>query len=157
MSVSENASIAALHRLSIRGFVNRDSERDLVSTFRETLNLDAPAGAPMTSLSGGNQQKVILSRWLMTEPAILFLDEPTRGIDIVAKETIYQIVDNFVAGNRAVVLVSSELQELLRCCDRILVLHEGSQVAIVAAQHATQEQILALATGVGELHPSLDN
>jgi ABC-type sugar transport system ATPase subunit len=149
MSVSENATIAALHRLSDRGFVNHDCERERVGRFRGILNVDAPAEAPITSLSGGNQQKVILARWLMTEPTILFLDEPTRGIDIVAKEKIYQIIDDFVTMGRAVILVSSELPELLRCCDRILVLNGGAQVAIVTADQATQEQILALATGMG--------
>ena len=85
------------------------------------LNCPSPA-APVSQLSGGNQQKVLLARWLLLNPEVLFLDDPTRGIDVGAKQDIYRLIDELAAAGKAIILVSSELPELLRCCDRILVL-----------------------------------
>ena len=104
----------------------------------------------MSNLSGGNQQKVLLARWLLLHPEVLFLDDPTRGIDVAAKQDIYRIIEELAAAGKAVMLVSSELPELLRCCHRILVLREGRVTAIYDAAEATQEKIMASATLAGE-------
>jgi ABC-type sugar transport system ATPase subunit len=100
----------------------------------------------VSQLSGGNQQKVLLARWLLVNPDVLFLDDPTRGIDVGAKQDIYRIIEELAASGKAVILVSSELPELLRLSDRILVLHEGRIAARYDASEATQERIMAAAT-----------
>jgi ABC-type sugar transport system ATPase subunit len=101
------------------------------------------------NLSGGNQQKVLLARCLLANPDLIFLDEPTRGIDVGAKQDIYHIIEQLASQGKGIVLVSSELPELLRCCDRILVMREGRMAALLEAERATQEQILTLATHAG--------
>jgi ABC-type sugar transport system ATPase subunit len=98
-------------------------------------------------LSGGNQQKALLARALLLRPRLLLLDDPTRGIDIAAKEDIYRLIEDLAATGTAIVLVSSELEELLRLCHRIEVLHEGRVAATFDAAEATQEKIMAAATG----------
>jgi ABC-type sugar transport system ATPase subunit len=97
-------------------------------------------------LSGGNQQKVLLSKWLLADPDVLFLDEPTRGIDVAAKSDIYSIIRELAIQGKGVIFASSELAELLRCCHRILVMCGGRSVAILDARTSTQEQIMRLAT-----------
>ena len=96
-------------------------------------------------MSGGNQQKVILGRWLLTEPEVLMLDEPTRGIDVGAKYEIYQLIDSLAARGKAVIVVSSELPELLGICDRIYVMSRGRVAGEVTASETTQEAIMTLA------------
>ncbi len=105
---------------------------------------------PAEALSGGNQQKVLLSKWLLTDPEVLYLDDPTRGVDVGAKADIYRIIESLAAGGKALLLVSSELPELLRCCHRILVMREGRSVGLLDAAEATQERIMALAAGSGD-------
>jgi len=144
MSVRENASIAVLHRLRLGRFGNEAKE---VDALQDRLAVSAKPDALISTLSGGNQQKVIFARWLLAGPRVLFLDEPTRGIDVNTKEQMYGIIDNFTAQGKGVILVSSELPELWRCCDRILVLHEGRQAGIVTPKESTQEDVLRLATG----------
>jgi len=97
----------------------------------------------VNQLSGGNQQKVLLARWLLARPGVLFLDDPTRGIDVGAKQDIYRMIDELAAAGTAILLVSSELPELLRCADRILVLRNGRIAARYDAGEATQEMIMA--------------
>ena len=145
MSVRENATIAVLHRL--RGPRLRRKENERFLPLQRKLGVSSSPSNAISTLSGGNQQKIILARWLMAEPSVLFLDEPTRGIDVGAKEQIYTIIDELAANGKGVVLVSSELPELWRCCDRILVLHEGRQAGMVRTADATQEDVLRLATG----------
>ena len=112
-----------------------------------SLRLKARSGDDAVStLSGGNQQKVLLSRWLLTDSDVLFLDDPARGIDIGAKHDIYELLNELTASGKGVILVSSELPELLRCSDRILVMHEGRSMGILERREATQERIMALAT-----------
>jgi len=118
-----------------------------VDALQDRLAVSAKPDALISTLSGGNQQKVIFARWLLAGPRVLFLDEPTRGIDVNTKEQMYGIIDNFTAQGKGVILVSSELPELWRCCDRILVLHEGRQAGIVSPKESTQEDVLRLATG----------
>ena len=142
MSVRQNASIAVLHRLRLGR-----SEAKEVDAHLNRLAVSAKPDALISTLSGGNQQKIIFARWLLADPRVLFLDEPTRGIDVNTKEQMYGIIDHFVAQAKSVILVSSELPELWRCCDRILVLHEGRQAGIVTPKESTQEDVLRLATG----------
>ena len=144
ISVRENASIAVLRRLG-RGLFRKESER--VAEFQKKLAVSASPDVPISSLSGGNQQKIVLARWLMADPTVLFLDDATRGIDVAAKEQIYTIIDELAAQHKGVILVSSELAELWRCCDRILVLQEGRQAGIVTTANSSQEEVLRLATG----------
>ncbi len=100
---------------------------------------------PIGNLSGGNQQKVLLARWLLTQPDILFLDEPTRGIDIGAKAEIYKLISLLASQGKTVIMVSSEMPELIGLCDRILVMHEGRAKGIVNQEDATQEAIMDIA------------
>jgi ABC-type sugar transport system ATPase subunit len=147
MSVQENATLATLGGLQTLGFLRQDRERDEFANVARQLAFQCPStGAPVSHLSGGNQQKVLLARWLLLHPGILFLDDPTRGIDVAAKQDIYRLIAELAAAGKAVMLVSSELPELLRCCHRILVLREGRMTAVFDAADATQEKILAAAT-----------
>jgi ABC-type sugar transport system ATPase subunit len=144
MSVRENASIAVLGRLG-KGLFRKESER--VAELQKKLVVSASPDVAISSLSGGNQQKIVLARWLLAEPTILFLDDATRGIDVAAKEQIYAIIDELSAQHKGVILVSSELAELWRCCDRILVLREGRQAGTVNPADSSQEEVMRLATG----------
>jgi ribose transport system ATP-binding protein len=152
MSVRENASLATLGNAQRLGFLRTAREyRDLATVSRQVA-LHCPSPETCVShLSGGNQQRVLLARWLLLHPDILFLDDPTRGIDVGAKQDIYRMVEELSAAGKAVMLVSSELPELLRCCHRILVLREGRVTAIYDAAEATQEKIMAAAT-LAEAH-----
>ena len=105
--------------------------------------------APVSTLSGGNQQKALLARWLLIDPEVLFLDDPARGIDVGAKQDIYQIIDRLAGEGKGVILVSSELPELLHCSDRILVLNEGRVTALYEGAEVIQEKIMTAATSVG--------
>jgi len=148
LSVRENASLATLDRIARLGFVRSARESAALQSVAQQLALHCPSPAASVShLSGGNQQKVLLARWLLLHPEVLFLDDPTRGIDVAAKQDIYRIVEELASAGKAVMLVSSELSELLRCCHRILVLREGRVTAIYDASEATQEKIMASATG----------
>jgi ribose transport system ATP-binding protein len=152
MSVLQNASLAVLPEISGFGFIRRRQEQDLMAPVARQLALNCPStAAPVSQLSGGNQQKVLLARWLLFNPAILFFDDPTRGIDVGAKQDIYRMIDELAAAGKAIILVSSELPELLRCCDRILVLNEGRVAAHYDASDATQEKIMSAATNAGAL------
>jgi len=147
MSVLENSTMAVLPRMQRLGFLRATEERRALQplALRLALHCDSAAQTVM-ELSGGNQQKVLLARWLLRDPDVLFLDDPTRGIDVAAKQDVYRIVDELAAAGKGVILVSSELPELLRCCDRILVLSGGRLTAIYDAREATQEKIMAAAT-----------
>jgi ABC-type sugar transport system ATPase subunit len=161
MSTLENTTICVLERLRQHGLIRSNLERAAAHALFERLRLAADKSeASIVNLSGGNQQKAIVARWLLVEPRVLFLDEPTRGIDVGAKEQIYGLIDELARLGMGVVLVSSELPELLRCCDRILVLHKGRAAGIVDVASTSQEEILTLATGVrdrGRTSSSIDN
>ena len=152
MSVQENVSFATLGRAQRLGFLRTARERTGLAAASRQVALQCPSPDTCVShLSGGNQQKVLLARWLMLHPDVLFLDDPTRGIDVGAKQDIYRMVEALSAEGKAVILVSSELPELLRCCHRIMVLREGRVTAIYDAAEATQEKIMAAAT-MAEAH-----
>ncbi len=150
LSVAENGTLAVLPRLQTWGFLRRGREMREMEAVARRLGLHCRSlHDPVSTLSGGNQQKVLLGRWLLVNPDVLFLDDPTRGIDVGAKQDIYRTIDALARQGKGVLLVSSELPELVRCCDRILVLSEGRLAATFAAAEATQEKIISAATNVG--------
>ena len=148
LSVTHNVSLASLKRLSRLGWVRRRRERDAVAGLVRSFRLDAPSlGAPVRTLSGGNQQKTYLARCLLPGPRVLLLDEPTRGIDVGAKADIYALLREWTAAGIAVLLITSEMEELLALSDRVLVLHRGRVAAELAGAEATKEKVLAAAMG----------
>ncbi|GAA3237039.1 sugar ABC transporter ATP-binding protein [Pseudonocardia petroleophila] len=145
--IRRNVSAAALGRLSRRGWVDGNEETRAAEDSRRDMNIKAPSVMSVVgTLSGGNQQKVVLAKWLLTDPDVLILDEPTRGIDVGAKYEIYVIVNQLVAAGKAVVVISSELPELLGVCDRIYTLSAGRITGEVPVADATQEGLMALMT-----------
>ena len=148
MNVAENTSISSLSQLNRFGFINSEKELQITQKLHKKLSLKADSHkVAVNTLSGGNQQKVLLAKCLLIDPEIIFLDDPTRGIDIGAKQDIYEIIAELAQNHKGVILVSSELPELLRCCDRIMVFHEGENMGILDNSHITQEHIMTLATG----------
>jgi len=154
-SITANITLPSLQRyLSRFGLVRKALERATAMDFRERLSIRAPSvETPASSLSGGNQQKVVLSKWLDTKPRVLILDEPTRGIDVGAKVEVHHLIDELVQEGIAIILISSDLPELLPMSDRILIMREGRQMDVVDAPTATQEEILAQAMGQAEPVP----
>ncbi|MCC7130991.1 MAG: sugar ABC transporter ATP-binding protein [Anaerolineae bacterium] len=145
-SVLENASLAILKRLSRLHFVRRRLERSIVSEFVERLRVRTPSlEQEVGKLSGGNQQKVVLARWLAAKPKLLILDEPTRGIDVGAKAEIYRLVDQLANEGLAIMFISSELPELLGLADRIYVMQNGRITGELSGASATEEAVLELA------------
>ncbi|WP_431905741.1 multiple monosaccharide ABC transporter ATP-binding protein [Micromonospora carbonacea] len=143
--IRHNVSAAALRKLARLGWVHDNEEIRVAEASRRDMNIKAPSVmATVGKLSGGNQQKVVLSKWLFTDPDVLILDEPTRGIDVGAKFEIYTIVNRLVAQGKAVVLISSELPELLGMCDRIYTLAAGRLTGELPAGVATQEKLMQL-------------
>jgi rhamnose transport system ATP-binding protein len=149
LSIAANISLPSLPRfLSPAGLVRRSEERQTAEVFRQRLSIRAPSvETPASSLSGGNQQKVVISKWLETEPRVLILDEPTRGIDVGAKVEVHHLIDDLAARGMAIILISSDLPEVLAMSDRILVMREGRQMAIFDHAEATQERVLSAAMG----------
>ncbi|MGD2071790.1 MAG: sugar ABC transporter ATP-binding protein [Gemmatimonadota bacterium] len=148
-SVTHSVSLASLGRFSGPGaWIRRRAERRAVAEVTGSFRLDAPSlDAPVRTLSGGNQQKVYLARCLMTEPRVLLLDEPTRGIDIGAKTDIYGLMKEWVGRGISILLITSEMDELVRLCHRILVLHRGRVVTELERDTATKDRILSAAMG----------
>ena len=156
LSIAANISLPSLPRfLSSVGLVRRAEERETAETFRKRLSIRAPSvETPTGALSGGNQQKVVISKWLETNPKVLILDEPTRGIDVGAKVEVHQLIDDLAAKGMAIILISSDLPEVLAMSDRVLVMREGRQMAIFDRREATQERVLSAAMGqAGDLFP----
>ena len=149
LSVTHNVSLASLTRLSNRaGWVFRRREREAVADLARGFRLDAPSlAAPVRTLSGGNQQKAYLARCLLPEPRVLLLDEPTRGIDVGAKADIYALMREWVGTGIAILLITSEMEELLALSDRVLVMHRGRLTAELTGADATKERVLAAAMG----------
>jgi rhamnose transport system ATP-binding protein len=146
MTVSANTTLASLRAVSRRGLVQRDVERTVAERFAADLQIKTPhVDTTLDSLSGGNQQKVVLARWLATSPSVLVLDEPTQGVDVGAKAEIHALMQALVERGLAIVMISSELPEVLGMSDRIAVMCEGTIVATVDRADASAESILALA------------
>lgn len=147
MNVGENISICTLRQTGAAGFINRRREWQQAGDTAQRLAVKSSGlAAPITSLSGGNQQKCIIGRWLQTQPQILLLDDPTRGVDVGAKAELYRLIDGLVRDGIGVIMTSSELPELLTVCDRILVLSEGRLSASFLRHEATEHKILEAAT-----------
>jgi len=146
--IQKNISLASLKRISKFNVVNALEEVKSAELYTKELKIKTPSIEQKTgNLSGGNQQKVVLGKWLMTMPKGLILDEPTRGIDVGAKVEIYNIINELVDRGVAVIVISSDLPEILGVCDRILVMHEGRFTGELAVKDATQEKIMYYATG----------
>jgi rhamnose transport system ATP-binding protein len=146
LSVEQNITAAVPGTIAPAGFIRRGVERSLASDSVKKLRIRlASLRQPIGELSGGNQQKAILARWLLTNPSVLLLDEPTRGIDIGVKAEFYDMIGELAAQGRAILLISSELPELLALCDRILVMAEGRITAEIPRAQATQETIMQAA------------
>jgi len=147
LNIRENAVIASLKKCLVKGaYLSKKKMADDTDWVIKTLKVKTPGQhTKIMSLSGGNQQKVILGRWLLTHPDIFLFDEPTRGIDVGAKYEIYQLMINLAKEGRAVIMVSSEMPELLGICDRIMVMSNGYHTGTVNVPETSQEEIMALA------------
>ncbi|MGC4175896.1 multiple monosaccharide ABC transporter ATP-binding protein [Demequina sp.] len=145
--VKRNISAAALGKLSKNGFVNGNEETVVAEEYRAAMNIKTPTVLQKAgNLSGGNQQKVVLSKWLYTDPEVMILDEPTRGIDVGAKFEIYTLINKVAAEGKAIILISSELPELLGTCDRIYTLAFGRITGVMDVKDATPEALMTLMT-----------
>ena len=143
-SIAKNNTMARLEKVCRGGIIDVDRENAVAEEYREKLSTKTPTvQQAVGNLSGGNQQKVLLSKWMFADPEVLIMDEPTRGIDVGAKYEIYGIMNDLVAQGKSVIMISSEMPELLGMCDRIYVMNEGSMVAEMPAAEATQEKIMA--------------
>ena len=148
MAVRENVTLANLGFLSRLGFVNRRKEREVTNRLVSDLGIKTPGIEQLVqNLSGGNQQKVVLAKWLFTKSKVMIFDEPTRGIDVGSKVEIYQLMNRLAENGVGIVMISSELPEVLGMSDRIIVMHEGRIAGELSAREATQEAIMHLATG----------
>ncbi len=145
--IKTNTTSAALGKISKRGMVNANEELKVAEDYRKQLRTKTPnVHALVGKLSGGNQQKVVLSKWMFTDPELLILDEPTRGIDVGAKYEIYGLIQKLADQGKGVVVISSELPELLGICDRIYTIFEGRITGDVSRGVATQENLMRLMT-----------
>ena len=149
-SVSDNMAISIMEKKQRAGFILRNEIAANVSDMIGRTRLKAAnPRVSVNTLSGGNQQKALVCRWLMVDPAVIFLDDPTRGVDVGAKEDIYEIIESLASRGKGILFVSSELPELLRCANRIIVLHDGRISGIVDAQKTNQLELMRLAMGYG--------
>ena len=146
LSVGFNMTISNLPKYQKTGLLNGEKMKADITKMINAMKVKTPSmKSKIANLSGGNQQKVILGRWLLTDPDILLLDEPTRGIDVGAKYEIYQLIMDMARAGKSVIMVSSEMPELLGVCDRILVMSGGRLAGEVQADATTQEEIMTLA------------
>ena len=144
-SIKVNTSLANLSSLAKLGVIDQDKEYAVAEEYRDKLRTKTPSVEQLVgNLSGGNQQKVLLAKWMFAEPDIMILDEPTRGIDVGAKYEIYCIINDLAAQGKSVIMISSELPEVLGMSDRIYIMNEGRMVGEMKAREATQENIMAL-------------
>ncbi|MCS6849421.1 MAG: sugar ABC transporter ATP-binding protein [Anaerolineae bacterium] len=152
MNVRENATLAVLRQLLRRGFVDYDAERRLTQEYVDLLRIRTPSlSQRVGNLSGGNQQKVVVAKWLASKPRVLILDEPTRGIDVGAKAEIHRLMSALAQQGLGILMISSELPEILGMSDRVLVMRQGEIVAELDRAHATQEAVIAAAMGADDL------
>jgi len=148
MDVKQNSTLASLERIARFGVINKNEEIKLSGQYVSELRTKTPSlEQRVGNLSGGNQQKVVIAKWLLTRPKVLFLDEPTRGIDVGAKVEIYNIMNDLVDQGVCVVMISSELPEVLGMSDRILVIHEGRLAGSLPRTEASEQKVMYYATG----------
>lgn len=143
--VRENICMVSIDKILERGIINKKLERQYAEEYVSKLNIVTPSiDTEVQYLSGGNQQKVVIAKWLMKDSEIIFLDEPTRGIDVGAKAEIYMLINELVKAGKTVIMISSEMPEVIGMCDRILVMHGGRIVGELSREEATQEKIMSL-------------
>jgi ribose transport system ATP-binding protein len=148
LSIRKNVSLPALGRYARHGLVSETLERRAVAGVCQQLQVKAPSiEVEAATLSGGNQQKVVLARWLALGPKVLIVDEPTRGIDVGAKAEIYRLLRELARGGVSIVMISSDMEEILHLSDRVAVLHEGRLTGIVERRDCTEQRIMTLAVG----------
>ena len=148
-SVASNMVLTVLARISPRLFIRHSLERGIVNRQVDELSIRiSSSGQSARELSGGNQQKIIMAKWLETRPRLLLLDEPTRGIDVQTKMQIYQLLRDLSARGAAVILVTSDMLELIGLSDRIAIIYEGRIVGELASSEATEERVMALSSGL---------
>jgi ribose transport system ATP-binding protein len=148
MSIASNITLASLNEVAKRGLLDSAREQSVAEGYRTSLRIKAPATDTVAgALSGGNQQKVALARWLAIKPGIMILDEPTQGVDVGSKSEIHELIVEFAERGMAVILISSELPEVLGMSDRIGVFHNGTIVATLSREQATQQKVMSLAFG----------
>ena len=147
-TIRENISLPALQRYAARGLVNRERERAAAETFSKRLNVKtASIETLVKNLSGGNQQKVVLAKWLQLDPKVMIFDEPTRGIDVGAKAEIYELLRGLAANGVGVIVISSDMEEILGLSDRLAVMHEGRITGTLDRNDCTEENVMRLAVG----------
>jgi ABC-type sugar transport system ATPase subunit len=147
MSTRENITLTVLRGLTRSLMTSKKKETALAQTYIDSMAIKTPSQDQLAiNLSGGTQQKVVLAKWMATEPSILIFDEPTRGIDVGAKVEIYKLMNQLSKQGIAILMVSSELPEILGMSDRIIVLREGRLTGTLTREEATQERVMALAT-----------
>lgn len=150
-SILKNISLPNMDKFSSFGRIDQNAELNSSQDFATRLTVKTPSlQVNVEKLSGGNQQKVVICKWLMSEPKVLILDDPTRGIDVGAKYEIYKLINDLAAEGVSIILISSELEEVMGMSDRILVMHDGHSSGIIDAKGATQEQIMKMATGLAK-------
>lgn len=149
MSISDNIVVSILKRISNRfSFVDKNQEKEIAAGQMQALQIKAPsANTQVNNLSGGNQQKVVLAKWLANDSSVLILDEPTRGIDVAAKQEIYKLINELAAQGKGIIVISSDMEEIIGIADRILILYEGRLSGELSREEFTQEQILKFASG----------
>ena len=148
-TVNDNIAMVAIHKALVNGLYSKAKARKLSEEYIEKLNIRTPSGDQIVNnLSGGNQQKVVISKWLLNDPDVIIMDEPTRGIDVGAKRDIYLLIGSLVQQGKAVILISSEIPELMGVCDRIMVMAEGHLAGEIARADFSQESIMRLASDI---------
>jgi len=148
-TVNDNITMVAIKKALSNGLYSQAKARKLSEAYIEKLNIKTPSGDQIVgNLSGGNQQKVVISKWLLNDPDVIIMDEPTRGIDVGAKRDIYLLIGSLVQQGKAVILISSEIPELMGVCDRIAVMAEGHFAGEIGRDEFSQERIMALASDI---------
>ena len=148
MPLRENVTLPSLNGYATAGLIDRVAERKVAAEMCGKLNIKAPSiEAKVANLSGGNQQKVVLAKWLSLNPKILIFDEPTRGIDVGAKAEIYQLMRQLAESGVAIIMISSDMEEVLGESDRVAVMHEGAITGILQREECTEEAVMRLAVG----------
>lgn len=146
MTVKENLTAASMKRLSNKGFVNAKAEKEFTNQYVSSLNIKTPSiDQKVKNLSGGNQQKVVLGKWMGTDPDVMIFDEPTRGIDVGAKQEIYKLMVDITKSGKSIIMISSDMEELLGMSDRMVILSKGRLSGILEKEECTQEKVLKYA------------
>jgi ABC-type sugar transport system ATPase subunit len=152
MTIAENITLPSLARFATIGWLHRSKERKAAESWSARLHVRSrDSGQQVNELSGGNQQKAVLGKWLETKPRLLILDEPTRGVDVGAKVEIHRLIDELAHEGIAILMISSELPEVLAMSDRVLVIRDGRLAATIERSEATAENVMAAAIGSGRL------